>query len=116
MEEELFNIQQACGELKIGEDIYLRIVSRAIEQTREDLERLCQAHQQNGIEEIQAIAHRLKGDYANLRINCLSDIANRLNLLSKHGYDHSAAENLINELKSVFVGVVSAIENRKGNN
>ena len=75
MTEDTFNIQTACNELKINKEIYLRIVLRAVEQTTTDIAALGQAHQVDDVTAIQAIAHRLKGDYANLRVERLTALA-----------------------------------------
>ncbi|MEW5894542.1 MAG: Hpt domain-containing protein [Candidatus Omnitrophota bacterium] len=107
--EELINIEGACEQLKISREIYLRILFKAVEQTRQDLDRLQKACEQNDINTIQAIAHRLKGDYANLRIEQLSGIANGLNMLAKHEYDSLQAKILIDQFKVSFEHVASLL-------
>ena len=102
MAEEQFNIFTASEELKIPKEIYLRIVVKAIEQTEKDLLVLRSAHERNDIETVQAISHRLKGDYANLRVTILSVIAAQLNVLAKGNYDCDQALNLIAEFSKAF--------------
>jgi len=102
MAEECFDIARACEELKIDKTIYLRIVFRAIDQTLNDLKQLHQANQDGDIASVQAISHRLKGDYANLRINHLSDIARQLNILAKENYNAQEAAVLIEQFENVF--------------
>lgn len=105
-DDEIFNIFKACEALKINKEIYLRILSKAIDQTKNDIEQLKQAHQSNDISTVQAIAHRLKGDYANLRIEKLSEIAARLNFLARgEKYNSEQAAMFINEFDSVFQGI-----------
>jgi len=102
MTETHFNIDEACAELKIGREIYLRIMKRALEQTRGDIEKLHAAHAANDIAVVQSVAHRLKGDYANLRIRTLSAEANTLNLLAKGEYEPQKALELIHAIETVF--------------
>ena len=102
MEEFLFDIRKACEELKITKDIYLRITVSAIEQTTNDVARLREAFSANNMDEICVIAHRLKGDYANLRVTVLSEIATQLNVLVKGEYDSQMVYNLIERFSEAF--------------
>lgn len=110
MTNEIFNIQNACDELKIGKEIYLRIIGRAIEQTQKDIEALRVAQLNSDIDQIQEIAHRFKGDYANLRIDQLSTIANQLSILVKENYDGVRALVLIEEFAQAFDQVKQFIQ------
>ena len=97
MPDEIVDIQRACDELKIGKEIYLRIARRALDQTGNDIGSLRLAHQSSDIDQIKAIAHKLKGDYGNLRIDSLSCIARKLDALAKDNYDGESAAALIEE-------------------
>lgn len=108
--DEVFSIQSACDKLKIRKEIYLRIVRRAIEQTQKDIEDLRVAQLNSDIDKIQEIAHRFKGDYANLRIDQLSIIANQLGVLVKENYDEERALVLIEEFAQAFDQVEKFIQ------
>lgn len=110
MPETEFSVYKACDELKINKEIYLRIVMKAFEQTAADLLKLHTAHAANDIPAIQAIAHRLKGDYANLRMKALSDAAAELNMLAKTEYNATRALELIEQFHVVFEEMKLAIE------
>jgi len=97
-----FDVQCACDALKISEAIYLKIVARAIEQTSLDLVALKQAYESSDLQSLQAISHRLKGDYANLRADLLSQIARHLNDLSRGDYRPEQAGVLIHEFEEAF--------------
>lgn len=107
METPLFCMDEACRELKISKEIYCRILKKAFEQTSGDLEKLRTAHSSGDVATIQAISHRLKGDYANLRITALSKIAEELNILAKGDY----AADKVFELMNTFVDMFNTIKN-----
>lgn len=110
--EEAFNIQNACAELKIGEDTYLRIMRRAFTQTDNDLEELKKAYQKEDLEGIQAISHRLKGDYANLRVERLAVIAKALSDLLKASYDHQKSGELIEDFSEHYLIVKDFVQKK----
>jgi len=105
-----FNIFHACGELKINKDVYLRIVFKAFEQTTSDIAQLRQAHQANDVATVQALAHRLKGDYANLRMAALSAVADELNRHAKEAYESAHALELIEKFYALFKEMKTEIE------
>jgi HPt (histidine-containing phosphotransfer) domain-containing protein len=65
--------------LQITEEIYLRILKKAIQQTNGDYKGLKEAFAVHDFERIQSISHRLKGDYDNLRIQEMSSLAKQIN-------------------------------------
>jgi len=97
-----FDLQCACDALKISEPIYLKIVRKALDQTSADLVELKKAYDANDLASIQSVSHRLKGDYANLRMELLSQIARHLNDLCRTEYRPEQAGVLILELEAAF--------------
>lgn len=106
------DIQYACEALRISEEIYIRIALKAIVQTQNDLNDLKRCCQENDVQNLQAISHRLKGDFANLRIDVLSGIAKQLNDLVKEGYHSEQAEKLVSEFEQAFHQVRACIEQK----
>lgn len=96
------DIDHNSAELKISRDIYLRILGKALEQTTKDAGEMDIALSDRNFDKIQALSHRWKGDYANLRINELSEIARQLNNLVKDAPDPEASQRLYDEFKTHF--------------
>ena len=111
MSDDIFDLKLACDALNIPKPIYLRILAKAIPQTITDLGDLRAAFQKNDIITVAAIAHRLKGDYANLRIDVLSVLAKQLNELTKKDYTCEKALEIIQEIEKVFFEVKTFFEN-----
>ncbi len=98
----MINADLACQELKIPKEIYLKILGRAIEQTTTDLSGLVEAFQSGSVERLQALSHKIKGDYANLRVKPISETAKQLNDLCREAYDQVKAEPLVETLQQQF--------------
>ncbi|MCK5580022.1 MAG: hypothetical protein KAJ18_01970 [Candidatus Omnitrophica bacterium] len=78
-EHKAFDFEKNSAELSISTDIYIKILSKAVGQTVGDLEFLDDALAQDDFVNAQNITHRLKGDYANMRIMSLSNSAKQMN-------------------------------------
>jgi len=98
----MINVELACQELKIPKEIYLKILGRAIEQTTTDLSGMAEAFQSGSVERLQAVSHKIKGDYGNLRVLPISETAKQLNDLTRASYDQSKAEPLVELLQQQF--------------
>ena len=96
------NFEENSAALKISKDIYLRILAKAIEQTEKDLPELEGWLAEGQFDKVQTLSHRLKGDFGNLRIMLLSDVAKQLNELSKTTKDKTQAGQLFNAFKDSF--------------
>lgn len=105
-----FSIETACEELKIKKEIYVRIAARALEQTPADVAELQRAHDAQDIDTVQTISHRLKGDFANLRMKALSAAAGELNAMAKAEYDTVRALELIQGFHGLIDEVKIAVE------
>src|SRR3990167_7988320 len=81
------DISQNSASLHISEEIYVRILGKAVDQTTRDVTELETAIPIDDFEKIRAIAHRLKGDYDNMRISPLSSIAKEINEIAKTSKD-----------------------------
>ena len=115
MSEFHFDIQKNCESLSIDRNIYLRILDKAIQQTTLDIQQLRESLAQSDMEKIQSISHRLKGDYANLRIDDLSTIAKGINDISKSEKDPVRLEQLFQDLNKKFHVLINMVEKLKQN-
>jgi len=97
-----FNIEQNCQSLSISPEIYQRILKKAIVQTTDDVKNLKEAVEQENFESIGSISHRLKGDYANLRIDDMSSIAKDILEESKGEKNREKITSLFSEFVNFF--------------
>lgn len=109
-----FNFDENCAALKISRDIYLRILAKAVEQTEKDLQDIATALPIDNFESVQAIAHRLKGDYGNLRIMTLSSVAKQLNDIAKTTKDKDQSILLLKALQDDFLQLQQALRAAQG--
>lgn len=100
--EPLINVEHNSQSLKISKEIYLRILAKAVAQTREDIKNLEAALPVGKFDDVQAISHRLKGDYDNMRIVRLSSLAKELNEIVRTTQDKSRMIELVTEFKDYF--------------
>ncbi len=101
----MIDIDKNSAELKIGREVYVRILRSAFEQTEGDLGAVDAAFAKADLEAIQSVSHRWKGDYANLRLDSLSEKARQLNNAAKSGQDLTQIKSLYEEFLKVFRGV-----------
>ena len=106
------DIAQNCASLHISEDIYLRILGKAIEQTKRDIVDLEAAIPIDDFEKICAIAHRLKGDYDNMRIVELSVQAKEINEVAKASKDKDQLSRLVSGFSGLFEQLINRITKR----
>ena len=98
----VIDIAQNSASLHISEDIYVRILGKAVEQTQRDITDLETAIPIDDFEKIRAIAHRLKGDYDNMRITALSSLAKEINEVAKTSKDREQLLRLVTEFSGLF--------------
>jgi len=108
-----FNIKENCTDLSIDQNIYLRILDKAITQTNEDIKCLKESLAQADIDTIQSISHRLKGDFANLRIDELSTIAKDINNISKSDKNINRMAELLSSFHKKFDILTQMVEKIK---
>lgn len=96
------DFEKNSGSLKISQDIYLRILRKAVEQTHRDLAQFEGALQADDFETLKSISHRLKGDYDNLRITDLSSLARAINDSAKSGGDKEKIAGWFEEFRKRF--------------
>ena len=101
----VIDIEQNAASLKIPKEIYVRILLKAIEQTQGDVAQCENAVCTGDFDVVQSIAHRLKGDYANMRIETLSGIARQMNEIAKTDKDKEKLTALLQQFKNIFVQV-----------
>jgi HPt (histidine-containing phosphotransfer) domain-containing protein len=106
----VLDFEQLSLLLKIPKEAYIRILGKAVAQTQEDIHQLEAALPVGDFEKIQAIAHRLKGDYDNMRIPALSLIARQMNELAKTTRDKSAINDLLTKFKDLFLKLQKSLE------
>jgi HPt (histidine-containing phosphotransfer) domain-containing protein len=110
----IFNVDDNCAALKINRAIYLRILGKAVEQTQKDLIEIDSALAQGKFDIVQALAHRFKGDYGNMRIASLSSIARELNELAKTTQDPAQAAMLLQTFKAHFQQLQDGLQRALG--
>jgi len=98
----ILNVEQNSESLKISKDIYLRILGKAVSQTKNDIKDMESALPVNDLEKLQAISHRWKGDYGNMRVMVLSAIAKQLNDEVKSGRDKEKMFEILTQFKNNF--------------
>ena len=97
------DVDANSADLKISKDIYIRILDKAMSQTELDLQELRAAVTNNDLEKVQLLSHRMKGDYANLRIQSLSLAAKVMNDAMKESRPDSAVLlKMYEEIAGVF--------------
>jgi len=109
------DLNENSASLKIGPDIYLRILSKAMGQTQKDIADLETALPVGDFANVQAIAHRLKGDYDNMRITVLSNIAKEMNEISKTSQDKDLLTKRLGDFKKHFTQLQQFIKARTEN-
>ncbi len=102
-------LKEKSGELSIPVDVYKSILISSFTQCDTDLIALEKGIEQQNHEDIQAIAHRIKGVYANLRIDHVSKIAASIDELSKAESDIAEISKLCPQLKSAYLDFKSKI-------
>ena len=113
MEDMSINIEKNCLNLNINKEIYLRILDKAITQTNDDIQMIDQAFTSHDVDKIQTISHRWKGDYDNLRIVELSNIAKELNLIARTNKDMTQMQKLYETFRANFVSLKKFVGNIK---
>jgi hypothetical protein len=97
------DLEQNSASLQINKDVYVRILTRALEQTQQDIYDLSAALPIDDFEKFQAITHRLKGDYDNMRIASLSTLAKEMNNLVRTNPDKEKLSVLLDNFKECFI-------------
>jgi len=80
-----FDIKAISGKLHIPPEVYERIIRNSLVTTQKDLDDLKAAMAEDNYKEMQAIAHRLKGIYSNLRVEELHAAAEQMEAAAKTG-------------------------------
>lgn len=96
--------------LQIPPEIYRRILTKAVDQTRQDIPRVDAAFTAGDIDTIQTVSHRWKGDYDNLRITPLAQTARRINNEAKGGQDKGAMTTDYEQFKTLFNQMTQRLE------
>ena len=103
------DLEQNSKDLKIGKDIYVRILSKAMDQTKQDIQELEAALPVENFDLIQAISHRWKGDYDNMRIVTLSSVAKEMNEIVRSSQDKERIVVLLDDFRSAFAKLQEVI-------
>ena len=96
------DVDAISAELQIGRDVYIRIVTKAIPQTEQDLADLEASLSAGDYIRIAAIAHRLKGTFDNMRITAIAMLARRMNDSAKTSSGSDDIALLLNQCKGYF--------------
>lgn len=109
----VIDLDQNSATLNIPKEIYVRILTKAITQTHQDIDDMKDALPEEDFEKVQAISHRLKGDYDNLHLTALSSIAKEINEITRGSQDKETTGILLNEFEGFFQQLCQFIENLK---
>lgn len=107
----ILTAQQNAESLKIPKDIYLRILTKAVEQTQKDIKAIEEALPFSDFEKIQSISHRWKGDYDNMRITSLAMVARTLNQEVKVSRDKEKIIAFLTQFKNMFFELETELNN-----
>lgn len=106
----VFDVHQISVDLNLEENIYLRIINKAIDQTKKDIDEVEKALSINDTNKIQTISHRWKGDYANLRVVSLASVAKQLNDVVKISMNSEKINDHLQKFKKCFDDFQKAIQ------
>ena len=95
-------IAQNSSSLSISPEIYLRILQKAVQQTAQDIREMEAALPVDDFTKVKAVAHKMKGDYDNLRITDMSNIAREIDEIAKASQDKEKVAVLLNEFLLYF--------------
>ena len=107
----ILTAEENAESLKIPEDIYLRILGKAVTQTQTDIKDMEGALPFSDFEKIQSISHRWKGDYDNMRITSLAMLARQLNQEVKVGRDKEKIVAFFAQFKDMFFQLETELAN-----
>lgn len=107
------DLDQNSASLSIPKEIYLRILSKAVSQTKTDISEMEDALPVADFTKLQAISHRLKGDYGNMRLVGLSGLAKEMNDIAKSSQDKERFRNALNEFKNLFLQLEIFLKGQK---
>jgi HPt (histidine-containing phosphotransfer) domain-containing protein len=98
----ILDLEQNSSTLSISKEIYLRILSKAVRQTQKDMTALDTSLAEGDFKTVQAISHRLKGDFDNMRIVALSSLAAQINEMAKSNQDVQKMQKHLEAFKIYF--------------
>ena len=110
----MIDVEQNSASLKIDKAIYLRILAKATKQTQQDFSDFEFALSSDDFVKVQAISHRWKGDYDNMRITALSSLARQLNEIVKTTKDKKKMIELFGDFKNYFRQLNQFVDNIQG--
>ncbi len=109
-----FNAEQNSASLGITPAIYFRILQKAVAQTTEDLKKMEAALPVNDFTVIKAVTHKLKGDYDNLRITNMSDLAREMDELAKKEQSNDVILELLEKFTAYFEQLKKIVSEKAG--
>ncbi len=107
---QVIDLDQNSASLSIPKTVYTRILTKAIAQTKQDIQDMETALASDDMTKVQSISHRLKGDYANMRLTSLSSTAKQMNDILKTGQGKEKLPELLQEFKEYFQQLCQFIE------
>lgn len=103
-------IQRFSEEMHIDADMYKKILQSTVDTTVPDLPKLEQAIDAGDFETIQAISHRLKGTFLNLRLENIAAPMVEIDALSKAREGLEAMKPHLEKFNGLFQILKSALE------
>ncbi len=110
----MIDVEQNSASLKIDKMIYLRILTKATKQTQQDILDFESALLSDDLDKIQAVSHRWKGDYDNMRVTQLSALAREMNEVARTNKDKKKITNVFGEFKNCFQQLCQFVDSLPG--
>ena len=96
------DVAKNSASLSITPEIYMRILQKAVLQTAQDIREMETALPMDDFTKVKAVAHKMKGDYDNLRITDMSSLAREIDEISRTSQDKERIALLLNEFAMYF--------------
>lgn len=108
-----FDIDRAAKrfneEMLLPEEVFMEMLYSTVAITKTDLKELETAIHGRNWDEIQKVSHRLKGVFANLRLDDFGGIAGRMNQLAKQQERFDEVQQLFAAFQQQFMFLCNAL-------
>ncbi len=103
-------LSAAAAEMELPLEVFMEIVGESMGPTAEDMVKLGEVVESGNYEDIQAISHKMKGTFGNLRLDSLVGNAGRINDLSKNAEGIDEIKQLYSALQKDFDEFIAIIK------
>jgi HPt (histidine-containing phosphotransfer) domain-containing protein len=103
-------IKKASQELSLDEETYVSFLNTLFTEGSEDIQKFSEAVESEDFETIQALSHRLKGEYGNIRLNVLAEPAVEIHNLTLNGGSIEQIRTSFAQLHSAYTQLRDAFK------